>query len=1767
MITLTTAQKNALLSASLTEETVWKLYLNTKNRSNRIFDSGFEVAISDSASWDGTMVKNAVVTKFGMNSLCSPTDIEYPISFNAYQYLCKRNDDFGLFFLEKNVRRLEAGKRYVLSFYHKRTTHVGTVNVSIILDDYSGSDVLATVQIVSAAGPDGTTADWTRSHIAFTATHANLGAITPETTCLAIDGTCDTSDSKFYIACPMLHEDIQLDDLSWSEAPIPYIPLEPIQYTGVDDGVELQNVVEDYSINSESQFDSTDQITLPSGTLKIFNEDQLWSPTGYNASFDPENDLYIGPKQIDGYGAFRAGNRLIAFNRYHDTSGVAFTIPIGIFAIEKITPNISDGIITIEFSNYWSDLSRKVAIDIIGTTESNSDIIRAVVALSGYNMEQADSYVQTTGTFKTARTFLIDAEERAIDILAKISQANMKAMFANQQSQLVFRDIVSSYVDSGITLDEDDVVEASQDTGDTVSVVVVKSDPIVIKETEGKDVDNTKDSGNIDASKFASGSPYSYLLTDTNVINAVDITPSSGFDNLFNGTTKVSSHNPYTLADGDQDAAALEYNAPFIEIDIGQGAHAVSALHLWLDTRSNQNYYFKVTASLDRQKWWYLAGDAKRFSESNPDQFEDHKTVVSGFPTQYLRYIRLYMNGSDVSATNGIFDMQIFRDTFQSSFLGWDGSGFGTIELSSTGINVWKNETHCDANISFQILSRTGHTRIRGIGLSCEADPILHISGTGSSGFKIYDGGISAYNVAGDKTFHVDTENGNICVTGTLCSCVGNIGGWTLGANSLTAGTGTSSVGLVSCTTAGSVAFFAGCGTPTSAPFRVTNDGQLVATNAAITGEITANSGVIGGWIINSNFIARYAGSQETPTSTIVIGDTFASNGAGGIFWSTADANSFFYLGELPTFEVGGCDVSTAGFELLSHNLSTGHVFDVGFGTSLPHYNGCEWMRCDNSGFVLSLNGCEYFIVARPNGAGDPFARIAGWNFNSACLYSGNLTLNSSGAITGCYTAGCTGWCISSTGSAEFNNVTVRGTVCSSLGIIGGFTIGSSTLSAGTTTTTVGISSCNTCPAFWTGATLGGDGLFQVSHAGLVTATAGTIAGFTISSTEGIYGGTGATRVQMKPGAGFWTGHDTQTSAPFYVTQAGSLYSTCGNIAGWDISADGIFKDNGACSIGLVPSDYPFYAGCICACRSKAPFRVSRAGSVTAISGSIAGWCFDASCICSENIVLERTGSIRTIDFTNGLRGWCVSCSGSAEFNSVIVRGELRSSVFKYDELSVVGGQALIVSADNIVEGTTTGSDVGSSYKLCAGAYFCLNDIIRMKTLTNTGVVDAWGKITACASCCGTYEYCVIHCYGSCSAVIPKKTAVASYGPVTGGNGILLNGQGDHSAYIDVFSHDGDPWTHLIPNVRIGNISGMSVGGTPLSAGTHGLWTSNGYFVGGIVISSNWTTNAGTCINLSDGCIAIGGSSSPTFTVTPAGAMTATIGNIGGWDISSTNLSKTIYQSLGSQIITLDPIFGVCMSVGDGFAYFENSTFTNNCIDFFKYTITHAIQCSAHLINSIYFCCGESSNPTMPWIRTSIAYGMVCVACEWDNCSGLFYHHRMSEVGYAEICLCYDSLVNFIDHCSIKIGVGNNSWSCVDISGIYICDANVGNWSSLNSKQLIICSCLMSACFGCDSACVYFPINTTCPVCFNNPIVAPNVINIQSCACSFAGTSGVEITISDVGSTNYRVSITPTQNACGNLGEIWVTKTSGTKFTVYNSGTATTSFDWMVTQK
>lgn len=113
------------------------------------------------------------------------------------------------------------------------------------------------------------------------------------------------------------------------------------------------------------------------------------------------------------------------------------------------------------------------------------------------------------------------------------------------------------------------------------------------------------------------------------------------------------------------------------------------------------------------------------------------------------------------------------------------------------------------------------------------------------------------FRVAKDGTLHAT----GAVISGKITATSGTIGGWTINSNRLQGGTASDSTCvLVNASSYSSFAFAAGSSSASSfgdAPFRVSHAGKLYASNAEITGKITANSGNIGGWKITSSTLEK----------------------------------------------------------------------------------------------------------------------------------------------------------------------------------------------------------------------------------------------------------------------------------------------------------------------------------------------------------------------------------------------------------------------------------------------------------------------------------------------------------------------------------------------------------------------------------------------------------------------------------------------------------------------------------------------------------------------------------------------------------------------------------------------------------------------------------------------------------------------------------------------------------------------------------------------
>lgn len=209
---------------------------------------------------------------------------------------------------------------------------------------------------------------------------------------------------------------------------------------------------------------------------------------------------------------------------------------------------------------------------------------------------------------------------------------------------------------------------------------------------------------------------------------------------------------------------------------------------------------------------------------------------------------------------------------------------------------------------------------------------------------------------------------------------------------------------------------------------------------------------------------------------------------------------------------------------------------------------------------------------------------ISASKINVASLFATTITINTTGSIRSeNYVAGTSGFLISADGNAEFRQ-----------GIIGGFTIGATSISAsnmtlantgnltlGTSNNVVRLSASDATYRLWVGHATAASATFSVTALGAIFASSGSVGGFTLSTTTlsgtnfsivntgNITLGTSNNVVRLSSSDAtyrLWVGHATATSAPFRVTQAGvltasgatisgTLTAEAGSIGGWTLAS------------------------------------------------------------------------------------------------------------------------------------------------------------------------------------------------------------------------------------------------------------------------------------------------------------------------------------------------------------------------------------------------------------------------------------------------------------------------------------------------------------------------------------------------------------------------------------------------------------------------------------
>lgn len=349
------------------------------------------------------------------------------------------------------------------------------------------------------------------------------------------------------------------------------------------------------------------------------------------------------------------------------------------------------------------------------------------------------------------------------------------------------------------------------------------------------------------------------------------------------------------------------------------------------------------------------------------------------------------------------------------------------------------------------------------------------------------------------------------------------------------------------------------------------------------------------------------------------------------------------------------------------------------------------------------------------------------------------------------YSSGNSGWIISNTGSAEFNNVTVRGTVAATSGNIAGWTINTSNITGGSTILySNGAATFGNTTVFSNGRITNGD--FTVSASGTLSATSASISG-TITSNSGTIGGwtintsniTGGSTVLYSNGyINFSTGVISNsvtigaTAASTVVSNAatgasdpaGRINAGATTISGGKIRTGSVdstnFNWNGTDTYSTAGTRLDLDGGQFVSknFRIDSSGNVSFAGSgsfsgsVTAGSGSIGGWDITSTRL-QKDVNVGGTNYTTFISPTSGIFQYGIYDDSYAE--AYIYPGAF--SVYAYGARTSITGSSITtdtITAPNYF-GTFKGTFDGGAVTSSAGITG------RSLSTTNSGNINADG--------------------------------------------------------------------------------------------------------------------------------------------------------------------------------------------------------------------------------------------------------------------------------------------------------------------------------------------------------------------------------------------------------------------------------------------------------
>lgn len=263
----------------------------------------------------------------------------------------------------------------------------------------------------------------------------------------------------------------------------------------------------------------------------------------------------------------------------------------------------------------------------------------------------------------------------------------------------------------------------------------------------------------------------------------------------------------------------------------------------------------------------------------------------------------------------------------------------------------------------------------------------------------------------------------------------------------------------------------------------------------------------------------------------------------------------------------------------------------------------------------------------------------------------------------------------------------------------------------------------------------------------------------------------------------------------------------------------------------------------------------------------------------ADVLAIGAGDTLQSTNFNTGVNGWQIGPTGNAEFQNIQARSELRSAVFRVNDMAATGGTHWVTkSAAVIYADFTTPATIGASFTFDAkvaenaqGApLFQIGDFIQFKYSDSTGIYQSWAEITGVASPTIfpgspfspgnqvvplSQRYTATLRSGNTSTVYRAGMAAIDFGVAASG-GIALSSDGSvgASANMTMFETGATPWAGLLTRMRVGNLNG-SYGQV---TNTYGLGigdpaAGNVLITGGFLRLRSSTTDVITMLSAPDG--------------------------------------------------------------------------------------------------------------------------------------------------------------------------------------------------------------------------------------------------------------------------------------------------------------------------